>query len=84
MVKFGCRARRAALFAGGCMTALLGGAALAQPAVATPVSNDSSQSLEEVVVTATRQTNTVNRVPLSVTARAGTVLCRSPMLWMPC
>jgi iron complex outermembrane receptor protein len=42
--------------------AMAAGAAMAQPAAAP------GQTLEEVVVTATRQTNTVNRVALSVTA----------------
>ncbi|MGZ3312647.1 MAG: TonB-dependent receptor [Caulobacteraceae bacterium] len=46
------------------MTALIGGGAMAQ----APAASSSGQALEEVVVTATRQTNTVNRVALSVTA----------------
>jgi outer membrane receptor protein involved in Fe transport len=48
------------------MAAMAGGGAMAQ----TPVQTTTAPppALEEVVVTATRQTNTVNRVPLSVTA----------------
>lgn len=45
--------------------AFVGGAAFAQ---AAPAAVSATPALEEVVVTATRQTNTVNRVALSVTA----------------
>jgi outer membrane receptor protein involved in Fe transport len=55
-------------------TALTAGAAFAQaPAAgnqaAENAANTSSNQLEEVVVTATRQADTVNRVPLAVTAQ---------------
>jgi outer membrane receptor protein involved in Fe transport len=46
--------------------ALVAGAAFAQEAA--PAQTTDSNQLQEVVVTATRQTSTVNRVPLSVTA----------------
>src|ERR1700749_4568612 len=57
---------RAALF----MTSALGCAGLATAAFAqaAPAPAASSNAIEEVVVTATRQTSTVNKVALSVSA----------------
>ncbi|MGZ6013474.1 MAG: TonB-dependent receptor plug domain-containing protein, partial [Caulobacteraceae bacterium] len=58
---------RATLFVSTALTAAgLASAALAQAAAAPAVSNN--QAIEEVVVTATRQTSTVNKVALSVSA----------------
>jgi outer membrane receptor protein involved in Fe transport len=54
------------LLAGGAALLLAGEAAAQTPA--NPAQADQSQ-LEEVVVTATRQADTVNRVPLSITAQ---------------
>jgi len=51
---------RAALFVGVAASALAASQAFAQ--------GSGGQPLEEVVVTATRQTDTVNRVPLSIAA----------------
>jgi outer membrane receptor protein involved in Fe transport len=56
---------RAALFVGAAASALASGQAFAQQAAAPSAGG---QPLEEVVVTATRQTNTVNRVALSIAA----------------
>jgi outer membrane receptor protein involved in Fe transport len=49
--------------------ALFAGGALAQGGQAQAGPQSDQNALEEVVVTATRQTDTVNRVPLSVTAQ---------------
>ena len=57
------RRLRAGLF----LTTALGSAFCAASAFAAQAANGAGQ-LEEVVVTATRQTDTVNRVPLSITA----------------
>ena len=58
---------RATLFVSTALTAAgLASAALAQAAAAPAVANN--QAIEEVVVTATRQTSTVNKVALSVSA----------------
>jgi len=56
---------RATLFASAAASALFGTQALAQAPAPT---GGQSQALEEVVVTATRQTSTVNRVAMSVAA----------------
>ena len=55
---------RAALF----MTTALGAAAASQAAFAQAAASTNNQAIEEVVVTATRQTSTVNKVALSVSA----------------
>src|ERR1700761_6452557 len=57
---------RVILFAGPALgAAASSGAAFAQAAASTPAN---SNAIEEVVVTATRQTSTVNKVALSVSA----------------
>src|SRR6478609_6766872 len=57
--------KAALLVSTACVTTGIGaGAALAQPAA-----NANSTQIEEVVVTATRQSQSVNIVPLSVTAQ---------------
>ncbi|MGZ5985690.1 MAG: TonB-dependent receptor [Caulobacteraceae bacterium] len=56
---------RAALFAGAAMSALTASEAYAQAAAQA---KPGGQALEEVVVTATRQTSSVNRVALSIAA----------------
>ena len=56
---------RAALFVSAAASALAAGQAFAQ---APAPSSGGGQALEEVVVTATRQTSTVNKVPLSIAA----------------
>src|SRR3954471_4227120 len=55
---------RAALF----MTSALGCAGLSSAAFAQAAATPNANALEEVVVTATRQTSTVNKVALSVSA----------------
>ncbi|HEY4029038.1 MAG TPA: TonB-dependent receptor [Caulobacteraceae bacterium] len=58
---------RAALFAGAAASALAANQAYAQAASA-PAAGSNGSALEEVVVTATRQSNSVNRVALSIAA----------------
>jgi outer membrane receptor protein involved in Fe transport len=57
---------RSVLLAGAAVSAVCAGQAWAQ--AAPPASSQNSGQLEEVVVTATRQIDTVNRVPLSIAA----------------
>src|SRR6201996_480380 len=60
---------RRILFAGTALgAAALSGAAFAQAAAPAPAAPANANALEEVVVTATRQTSTVNKVALSVSA----------------
>lgn len=59
---------RAALFAGVALSSLAATAALAQTSSAQTTSAQPTQALEEVVVTATRQSDSVNRVALSIAA----------------
>jgi iron complex outermembrane receptor protein len=63
-VKINSRSKAALLFSTALTSAAFAGAAFAQTAVAT-----TPGQLEEVVVTATRQSQSVNLVPLSVTAQ---------------
>src|ERR1700754_3647324 len=60
---------RGILFAGTALgAAALSGAAFAQAAAPAPAPANNANAIEEVVVTATRQTSTVNKVALSVSA----------------
>jgi outer membrane receptor protein involved in Fe transport len=60
---------RGILFAGTALgAAALSGAAFAQAPAPVPASSSNPNAIEEVVVTATRQTSTVNKVALSVSA----------------
>jgi outer membrane receptor protein involved in Fe transport len=64
-----------ALFAGSCLIALAGAGAASAQSTATPDSGQggsanasNATAIQEVVVTATRQTSTVNKVPMSIAA----------------